>query len=538
MPPRTIIQNRTIQGVGTEPNVDDMAVGEVVINTTDKVLFTRDDNGNLRKLLNSTFVDPDDPSTNLNRGTGEIFKVRGVAGNYVLQDSDDYTLLVCVGPESQIITIPDNVAFSRGFRCWIRQDFDDATGTKYVYVKTGDSINLTSYQGYTATAAQYATIEIINIAGSNWMLRGEGAVKTEPTVAAADYIPNKGVKYSSGNFLSGLNLAGQIADSKQWSFFTFVKLAQPTQDPGGDPDPGGGGNPPPATGNYRVFQGFLSHPNKPSDAEYAAMGISTMRVWYQANLRPGQTKVGWQSGDPNIQYYNQADIVGLATSDANANRKFVELDIEVYPTARGRTSTEKTKSMDRIREVLGWYKGQNSTTKVGIYFNVPYREHSINHTPGSSDMNALEADHDIFQPLWNEVDFLCPSGYTVVTDYNKIRSMLAMYTREADRLSAARPTGSIANYTTLWPVINTRPQGSDPNEFKYLTGTDWRSFMDVDHSAGGDGFMMWGLGAGHVPTGSTHEQYHDYLYYKDLPWWQQTLNFISTVSSSTGITVG
>ena len=222
--------------------------------------------------------------------------------------------------------------------------------------------------------------------------------------------------------------------------------------------------------------------------------------------------------------------------DMQASGQKWVLDIEHWPTdVRSEGEQAVRRTMDRLIEILDWIEDEAPDVEVGFYGIMPIRDYWTNrnlqkaqHRYDTAVANGQGAGHllemlqraqakhdqwqaanDFLRPLADRVDFIAPSLYTF---YDK---------PEAWQFYAERNLEQAGRYgKPVLPFLHSQLHTS-VDQTHTIDNDFWRLQLETVRDSDVEqveGLVLW-RGFGELPA--------------DTPWWQETLDFLSTLDDGT-----
>ena len=243
-------------------------------------------------------------------------------------------------------------------------------------------------------------------------------------------------------------------------------------------------------------------------------GFKPARTVYQTELWPPKADYTTPNG---AAVRSKADAV-LAEGVTAAVP--VILDVEQYPVdlrldpshINPDTSTVDANIL-KLEQIIGWFKNEAPTLKVGFYGLAPVDGLPITRQPADDAEWAIwketwETVNSYVIPFVNHVDALYPSLYTLYTDPAKWIAVAQRTISEAKRIGPGKPVRPF-----VWPQYHDVMRG--PLTGTYISYDYWMLQLTTIRDAGVDGIIFWG---------GYKTQWDD-----TQAWWHATLDFIATL---------
>ena len=243
-------------------------------------------------------------------------------------------------------------------------------------------------------------------------------------------------------------------------------------------------------------------------------GFKRARTVYQAELWP-----------PKADYTTPNEAAVRSKADAVLAEGVtaavpVILDVEQYSVdlrldpshIKPDTSTVDANIL-KLEQIIGWFKDEAPTLKVGFYGLAPVDGLPITRQPADDTERALwketwETANSYVIPFVTHVDALYPSLYTSDTDPAKWIAIAQRTISEAKRIGPGKPVRPF-----IWPQYHDvmRP----PLAGTYISYDYWMLQLTTIRDAGVDGIVFWG---GYKTQWDNTQD-----------WWRATLDFIATM---------
>jgi hypothetical protein len=168
-------------------------------------------------------------------------------------------------------------------------------------------------------------------------------------------------------------------------------------------------------------------------------------------------------------------------------------------------------NMLKLEQIIGWFKDEAPTLKVGFYDVAPVEAGlppSGQGPTNDTEQAIWEMANSYLIPFVTHVDALYPSLYTSTTDPAKWVAGAQRYISEAKRIAPGKPVRPF-----IWPQyhdVMRRPLAGTYIDYDY-----WMLQLTTIRDAGASGIIFWG---------GYQTRWDD-----TQDWWHATLDFIATM---------
>lgn len=222
-------------------------------------------------------------------------------------------------------------------------------------------------------------------------------------------------------------------------------------------------------------------------------GLPNITVVYEDSLFPS----GASRSQPNTTYIANNTVPKVRRQ----NPDIIVIDIEAWPLKAGLSEAEVTATINKFKKVIGVFRRELPTVKIGIYLLLPERNWLAPCGDPGKAASRTKQWHDRnlkLRPLADAVDIIFPSLYTFYNDPK------CWDTYAAANIKEARMYGKPV-WAFLWMKIHTT--GAN------IPASFWRQQLNTVYRLA-DGVVVWS-------KASSTERWS-----YTAPWWVQTADFL------------
>ena len=164
----------------------------------------------------------------------------------------------------------------------------------------------------------------------------------------------------------------------------------------------------------------------------------------------------------------------------------------------------------KLEKIIGWFKGQASTLKVGFYDIAPVDGLPVSghHPANATELAVWDTANSYLIPFVDHVDALYPSLYTATTDPAEWLAIARRTIAQAKRIGRGKPVRPF-----IWPQYHDVMRS--PLAGTYINYDYWMLQLMTIRDEGAAGIVFWG---GYKTKWDDTQD-----------WWRATLDFVASM---------